>query len=130
MAEHPNVELLRKGYAAYSTGDVGVLNDLFADDIVWHIAGRSQLSGDYHGRDQVFGFFGKLMELSGGTSKIEVHDVLANDEHGVALVTGSGTRDGKSFSGLDVHTFHIRDGQVVEFWDSPVDQYEADAFWG
>ena len=129
VADHPNVELLRKGYDAYSTGDIAVLNDLFADDILWHIAGRSQLAGDYNGRDAVFGFFGKLMELSDGTSAIEVHDILANDEHGVALVTGTGTRNGKSFSGQDVHTFHFRDGKVVEFWDSPLDQYEADEFW-
>jgi uncharacterized protein len=129
MADHPNVELLRKGYAAYSTGDMDVLNELFADDIVWHIAGRSPVSGDYKGRDQVYGFFGKLMELSGGTSKIEVHDILANDEHAVALVTGTGTRSGKSFEGNDVHVFHLRNGQVVEFWDSPVDQYAADDFW-
>ena len=129
MADHPNVELLRKGYNAYTTGEIDVLNELFADDIVWHIAGRSPIAGDYKGRDQVFGFFGKLMELSGGTSKIEVHDILANDEHGVAIVTGSATRDGNSFTGQDVHIFHIRGGQVVEFWDSPVDQYAADEFW-
>jgi len=130
MAEHPNVELLRKGYNAYETGDIAVLNDLFAEDVLWHITGRSQLAGDYKGRDQVFGFFGKLMELSGGTSKIEVHDILANDDHGVALVTGSGSRNGNSFTGIDVHVFHLRGGKVVEFWDSPVDQYAADEFWG
>ena len=129
MGDHPNVELLRKGYAAYSSGDIAVLNDLFADDVLWHIAGRSQIAGDYKGRDAVFGFFGKLMELSDGTTAIDVHDILANDEHGVALVTGTGTRNGKSFSGQDVHTFHFRDGKVVEFWDSPLDQYEADDFW-
>jgi ketosteroid isomerase-like protein len=131
MAEHPNVELIRSGYNAYSTGDMDVLTNLFADDIVWHVAGRSQLAGVYKGRDQVFGFFGKIMEISGGTSKLDVHDILANDEHGVAIVTGTGSRpDGASFSGQDVHIFHIRDGQVVEFWDSPVDQYGSDEFWG
>ena len=129
MAEHPNVDLLRKGYAAYSSGDMETITALFADDILWHVAGRSPLAGDYKGRDQVFGFFGKLMELSGGTSKVEVHDILANDEHGVAIVTGSGSRNGKSLSSPDVHVFHMRNGQVVEFWDSPLDQYEADDFW-
>jgi len=129
MADHPNVELLRKGYAAYSSGDIEVLNQLFADDILWHIAGRSPIAGDYKGRDQVFGFFGKLMELSGGTAKIEVHDILANDEHAVALVTGTATRGDNSYTGPDVHTFHIRNSQVVEFWDAPLDQYAADEFW-
>lgn len=129
MAEHPNVERLRKGYAAYSTGDMAVLTELFAEDTLWHIAGRSPVSGDYKGRDAVFGFFGKLMELSGGTSKVEVHDLLANDDHAVAIVTGTGTRNGKTLNSPDVHVFHMRDGQVAEFWDSPLDQYEADEFW-
>lgn len=129
MADHPNVELLRKGYNAYSSGDMDVLQELFAEDIQWHIAGRSQLSGDYKGRDAVFGFFGKLMELTEGTAKLEVHDILANDEHGVALVTGSSSRGGKTLEGPDVHVFHIRNGQVVEFWDSPLDQYASDEFY-
>ena len=129
MAEHPNVDLLRKGYAAYSTGDMAVLTELFADDLLWHVAGRSAISGDYKGRDAVFGFFGKLMEMSNGSAKIEVHDILANDEHAVALVTGTATRGDNSFTGPDVHTFHLRNGQVVEFWDSPLDQYASDEFW-
>lgn len=129
MGEHANVALLRKGYEAYTTGDLNVLNELFADDIVWHVAGRSAISGDYKGRDQVFGFFGKLMELSDGTAKIEVHDILADDEHAVAIVTGTATRNGTTFTGNDVHVFHVRGGQVVEFWDSPLDQYAADEFW-
>jgi ketosteroid isomerase-like protein len=126
MAEHPNVELVRRGYAAYQQGDMDVINELFADDIVWHITGRSPLAGDYKGKEQVFGFFAKLMEISEGTSKLEVHDVLANDEHAVALLTGSATVKGKSFTGNDVHVMHIRNGKVVEFWDSPLDQYASD----
>src|SRR6185312_5654948 len=129
MAEHPNVSLLRKGYAAYSSGDMDTITELFDENLVWHSAGRCQVAGDYKGRDAVFGFFVNLMELSNGTSKIEVHVILANDEHGVAIVTGTATRGDKSFSGQDVHTFHLRDGKVVEFWDSPLDQYEADEFW-
>jgi ketosteroid isomerase-like protein len=129
MADHPNVELLRKGYHAYSGGDMETLNELFADDVEWHVAGRSQLAGNYLGKDEVFGLFGKIVELSGGTARFEVHDVLANDEHGVALVTGSASREGRDFTGKDVHTFHIRDGKVVEFWDSPLDQYAIDEFW-
>ena len=129
MADHPNVELLRKGYQAYSSGDMDTINELFSDEVEWHVAGRSQLAGNYRGKEEVFGFFGKLMELSGGTSRIEVHDVLANDEHGVVLVTVSGSRQGRDFTGIDVHTFHIRDGKVVEFWDSPLDQYAVDEFW-
>lgn len=56
----------------------GVLN-FFADDIVWHVPGRNPLSGDYKGKEEVLGFFGKLMELTQGSLKQEIHDMLAND---------------------------------------------------
>jgi ketosteroid isomerase-like protein len=129
MTDHPNLELLRRGYAAYGAGDMDAINEVFHDDVVWHVAGRSPLSGDYSGKEQVFGFFGKLGELSDGTSKVEVHDLLANDEHGVALVKESATRNGRSHEGQATHVFHLRDGKVTEFWDAQVDQYAADEFW-
>jgi uncharacterized protein len=129
MADHPNLELLRRGYAAYGSGDMDTINELFADDVVWHIGGRSPLAGDYKGKEQVFGFFAKLLEMSEGTSKIEVHDLLANDDHGVAVVTESATRGGREHVGNTVHVLHLRDGKVTEFWDAQTDQYAADDFW-
>jgi ketosteroid isomerase-like protein len=63
MAEHPNVARIRDGYAAFAKGDFAVLNDLFAEDVLWHEAGRNQLSQEYRGRDAVYEFFGRLMEL-------------------------------------------------------------------
>jgi ketosteroid isomerase-like protein len=126
MAEHPNTELVRKGYDAFAKGDMEVLQELFADDIVWHEGGRNPLSGDYRGRDTVFGLFGKLMELTEGTASIEVHDVVANDTHAVALVTVSASRGARRWSGSSADVMHIRNGQVVEFWDNLTDRYGFD----
>jgi hypothetical protein len=44
MTEHPNVARIRDGDAAFAKGDLGALNDLFAEDMVWHDAGRNQTS--------------------------------------------------------------------------------------
>ena len=129
MADHPNLDLMRRGYAAYTSGDLETISQLLSDDVVWHVSGRSPLSGDYSGKEQVFGFFGKLQELSDGTSRVEVHDLLADDDHGVAIVTQSGTRDGRSYEGRVTHVRHLRDGKVTEFWDAYIDQYTADEFW-
>jgi ketosteroid isomerase-like protein len=126
MAEHPNIELLRKGYEAFSQGDMDTVSGLFADDIVWHEGGRNPLSGEYKGKDQVFSLFARLVELSEGTLRIEVHDVVANDEHGVALVTISASRKGRTFSGTSADVFHIRDGKALEFWDNVTDRYGLD----
>ena len=126
---HPNADLLNKGYDAFDKGDLDTLRGLFTDDIVFHVPGRSQVAGEYRGQDGVFGFFGKLVELSGGTFKVERHTVLADDEHGTVLSTTSAQRDGKSFSTKTVDSFHFRDGKVSECWTFAEDQYALDEFW-
>jgi hypothetical protein len=130
MAEHPNVQRLRAGYTAFSSGDFDALNDLFDENAVWHVSGRSQLAGDYRGRDEIYGFFGRIMEVTGGSFVLELHAVLADDDHGVALVTASGSRDGSSASTQDAHVFHLRDGHVIEFWNASTDQYAGDELLG
>jgi uncharacterized protein len=130
MAEHPNVTRIKDGYAAFAKGDFAVLNDLFAEDLLWHIGGRSQLTKDYRGRDQVYGFFGKLMELTEGSFHLDLHAVFADDEHGVALVVGTASRGGKSLTINEAHIYHLRDGKVTEFWDGSTDQYAFDELIG
>jgi ketosteroid isomerase-like protein len=130
MADHPNVETMRKGYDAFGRGDLEYLrNELFAEDIVFHVSGDSPLAGDYKGIDEVFGFFGKIMQESGGTFSLDVHDMLANDEHGVALVRATAEREGRQLDQNAVHVFHIRDGKVTENWTMPENTRIADEFW-
>ena len=126
---HPNEDLVRKGFVAFQSGDMATLNELFADDLVWHSPGRSQLSGDYRGKAAVMAFFQKTVELTAGTFKLEIHDVLANDTHGVALVHATGEREGRTLDDDTVQVFHIVDGKVTEQWLCPGDQAASDAFW-
>ena len=130
MAEHPNVARIRDGYAAFAKGDFAVLNDLFAEDLVWHNGGRNQLSGDYRGRDAVYGSFGKLAEVTEGSFHLDLHAVFADDEHGVALVVSTASKGGRSIRTNEAHTFHLRDGKVVEFWNASTDPYAFDELIG
>jgi ketosteroid isomerase-like protein len=129
MTDHPNLERARAGYEAFAAGDLAAVSDLLSDNIVWHSGGSNILTGDYKGKEAVLGFFGLLMQESDGSFRNEIHDMLANDEHGVALVTMSATRDGKSFEGNLVHIFHMSDGNMTEFWAIPEDQSRYDEFW-
>jgi uncharacterized protein len=130
MTEHPNIARVRDGYAAFAAADFAVLTDLFAEDLVWHVGGRSQIAGDYHGRDAVFGMFGKLMEITQGSFHLSPHAILADDEHAVALVVATASRDGRSMTINDAHVFHMRDGKVQEFWTASTDQYAGDELLG
>ena len=126
---HPNVELLRQGYDAFEKGDLDTLRVLFADDIVFHVSGHSPLAGDYRGQDEVFGFFGKLVELTGGTFKLDVHSILADDEHGTVLSTTTAQREGRSLTEMTVDVFHLADGKVTEVWTIAEDQQAGDEFF-
>jgi ketosteroid isomerase-like protein len=128
MADHPNVDLVRRGYAAFGAGDMDTLQALFSPDILWHVGGDHPLSGDYRGLEEVLGLFGRFFELSGGDMAQELHAVLANDDHAVALVRQRiGRSDGRSYDGPEAHIFHISDGVVTEFWAFPEDAAAVDA---
>jgi ketosteroid isomerase-like protein len=121
--------LVRRGYAAFNTGDVETLRQLFADTTIFHEPGRSPISGDYQGLDQVLGFFGTLIERSGGTFRATLHDVVANDEHAIGLHSSDAERDGHTIRSPTVLVFHIRDGKLAETWSHHYDQHDFDAFW-
>jgi ketosteroid isomerase-like protein len=129
MAEHSNVGLLRKGYGAFAKGDVATLTDLFSQHMVWHQPGTSRVSGEYRGRDAVLAFLGRLAELSGGTFRVDLHDVLANDEHGVALSRETASRQGKQLDSLSVQVYHIIGGKITEAWSLIQEQRRYDEFW-
>jgi hypothetical protein len=129
MAEHPNVARIRDGYAAFVKGDFAALNDLFAEDLLWHEGGRNQLSGEYRGREAVFRLFGRIKEVM-EEQHLDLRAVFADDEHGLVLVGVTAGRGGRSIKFDAVDAFHLRDGKVVEFWGAPMDQYAVDEFIG
>ena len=131
MSAESNAAALRKGYDAFSRGDMDALrSDLFSPDIVWHQGGRNQTSGDYRGVDAVLGLFGKLFQLTDGSFRVELHDVLASDEHVVALAKTTGQRAGKTLQhGEYSHVCHFRDEKLAEAWIVNVDPYEGDEFF-
>ena len=130
-AQHANVQRSQRAYEAFEKADMETVSEHMADDVLWHIGGHNSLTGDYKGKDAVFGFFGKLMQLTGGTFKIEVHDILANDEHSIALVREIAEKDGKKLDSKSVHVSHVdSQGRVKEFWGFEEDQAAADAFFG
>ncbi len=128
-SEHAHVELVRRAYKAFEEADVDFMRRFYADNIVWHVPGRGPVSGTYRGQEQVFGFLAKLRELLPEGLEIELHDVLANDEHAVSLHRARGRRGDKVLDNMEVLVSHIKDGRVVEVWSHVFDQYANDEFW-
>ncbi|MEV8533658.1 nuclear transport factor 2 family protein [Streptomyces sp. NPDC051211] len=129
MTEHPHIGVFQRAMAAFSAGDMKALAEVFHPDVEWHQGGRGPLSGDHRGRDATFGMFARNFELSDGTYRARLHDVLANDAHTVALLHATASRPGKELDMDYAIVFHIREGKIVEGWELWADQAAYDAFW-
>ncbi|MEX2534797.1 MAG: nuclear transport factor 2 family protein [Trueperaceae bacterium] len=126
---HPNEELVRSVYDAFAKGDMDTITRVLADDIVWHSLGKHHFAGDYKGKDAVLGLFGTLMQETGGTFQVELHDLLANDTHAVALQTNRAERKGRRIEYRDVLIFHVSGGRVTEAWPFLENPDEHAAFY-
>lgn len=123
--EHPNAALVRESFSAIERGDTQWLSDHLADDVVWHVGGNSRVAGEHHGKDTIM-----QMTPSGGSNRLDVHDVLANDDHTVVIGTAHlEAPDGDSVDYRFVNVFHIRDGKVTEAWGMAENDAETDAFF-
>ena len=127
--EHPNAKVVRLLYDAFARGDMETTRGCFVHDAVWHLPGRSLIAGDHRGVDAIFRFFGKLGELSGGTFKAELTDVLANDRHAVALQHATATRGTKHLGVTACQVMRIQDDKILEVRGYYSDQYGLDDFW-
>ena len=130
MSDHPNIARLREGYTAFGKGDLAALDDLFAEDIRWHVPGRNQLAGTYEGRSAVYEMFGRLMQVTEGSFRADVRTMFADDEHAVAIVDETAHRGDASFALTNTHLFRFSGEKIVEFWEMTGDQYAVDAVFG
>jgi len=124
-----NTAVLSQAYTAFAVGDIATVLTILSDDITWHVPGRGPLAGDYRGHDDVVGFFGKGMDLSGGTLRVEVDEIISDGDRVVALTTVSAERAGRRWSSPEVHVWRVRDGKAVEFREYQGDQQAEDEFW-
>ena len=103
----PNIEIAKKAYDAFATGDLETVLSTYDDNVEFVIPGNTTISGTYRGKDEVTKFFTKLAEKSFTTTPSRF---LADGDDVVAI--GQITAGGESAPEADVSTF--RDGKLVK----------------
>ena len=130
---HVNASLIREFHDAqnrfYAGGDQQHVRAMLAEDVVWHVPGRSAIAGDYLGLDEVLRYFVARRELARATFRIVVRGVLADDERAVIFAGGQVQRDGESSAWETVGVFRIAHDKIAECWVLPYDQYSFDEIW-
>lgn len=119
----------RHALEQWSSGDaddhgLGALGDVLADDVVWHLAGDER---PIRGRDAV------LERLRADLDVVEVdadvHDVLANDEHAMALLQVHLRRGDRQVGYAAVEIVHHDGERVTERWAIVSNLQAVAAFW-
>jgi len=130
MTAQEDAELVRKGYEAFIAGDMEWLNQHLHANVVWHVPGHNVLSGDYEGREAVLAFFAKSIQIA--LPEFDIHDVVASDDHVVALLNIAWRRNdnGATHADRTVQIFHLDGGQALEVWTTSQDQPGLDHFLG
>ena len=130
MAEHPDVTLVKRGYEAFNSADVSTLTEIIADDAVQTMVGDNLVSGEFKGRDNILGMYGKLAELTNGTYRCDIEQTFTDGNGTVVVVhRQTATREGKSLDNRQALIFRIVGGKVVSLIDASDDIAIDDAFY-
>ena len=129
MAEQPNQLLVRRGFEAFTTGDIDTLVEVIADDAVQVMPGNNVIAGEHKGRDAILAMYGRLFEETAGTLKVVLEATYAAGDNVVAIYRGTATRNGRSLDQRNALVFEIEHGQAVRLTDMPDDLDAANVFW-
>ena len=126
MADHPNAAIVRAASEEIErSGDMLSMMHLLADDVVWHEIGRDE---PIRGKQALMERFTGMPE--GASITTETHDIVANDEHCIQLVTATATMGDQSLVYRTAEIYHMRDGKITERWAFSDDTERINAFFG
>lgn len=123
-------DIVRRGYKAFSEGDLDTLRSIMTSDVVHSVPGNNQTSGEHKGIDEVLGLYGQLFELSGGTLSLDLKSVTARGEKVVAVHHGKAEREGKILDTDETIEFSFSGDKICRLDETTSDQAAEDAFWG
>jgi uncharacterized protein len=135
MSEAPEAkavvdEFLARQREMYAGGEFGPLEELLADDVVWHVPGTSPIAGDYRGRDAVLGYFRVRRELAGGAMRIAKRAEAYHAQTLVQLADGNARLGDHQVAWATAGVYRVADGRLAEAWLVPLDQEHFDRVWG
>ncbi|MEV5544712.1 nuclear transport factor 2 family protein [Streptomyces sp. NPDC052309] len=130
MAEHPHAALVRKGYEAFSRGDMDTLRELMAKDATHHVPGSHPLSGDYKGQDAIIELYRRLAEETGGTFRVELSGIAVDGRgHAVGVSRFTAERNGRRLDQTGCIVFRIVGDKVTDLDECVEDIDASNDFW-
>ena len=119
MTPEQKAQRLREGIEAFVRQDMEKVAEVIGEDVKWHEPPGTKVGGDYNGRDDVFNRLFSTVPRDWAEFAFDVHSVLSDGEHTVALLNwqGRSKHTGKVYTDHVVLTTHMDDDGVIrESW--------------
>jgi ketosteroid isomerase-like protein len=124
MSAEENRKIVQLTYEAFNRGEMNVVFDSLADDIVWtnHSWESSPLRGVFYTKSGVQQFFSNFDQIE--LERFDVKDIIAVEDTVIVLIDCKTNvkPTGKSVESTLVHLMTLRDGKLAT-WD----EYEDNA---
>ena len=124
MGEHPNVTAVRELLEAFNEFDVEKITAGLDPNVKWHMIGVETAEG-IEGLQAMMPDSAESFDI-----QAEVHDIVGNDEHVVALVNAKATVGGQTFEYRTAEIYHVTDGKITERWAFSDDTAAINDFFG
>ena len=122
-------QFLTRQREMYSGGDLAAVEELLAEEVVWHVPGTSPIAGSYRGRAAVIGYFRVRRELAGGPITIDERGQAHHEEALVQLADGGARLGGEEVVWRTAGVYRVAGGRIAEAWLVPLDQEQFDRLW-
>jgi ketosteroid isomerase-like protein len=130
MTAEENVAIMQRAYDAFNSADVDTLKEIFDENAVWHLPGRSSMADDYQSAEATLAYFGQLGQKTDGTFRAELERLVGDDDDRVVGIQHStADRNGKHLDVRDCIVFQLKDGRVIDGREHFEDLYAWDEFW-
>ncbi len=113
--EQKNIQTIGRLLQGFTTGNTDQVDELVHNDFVNHNApdGVKDKEGFKEIIKMVFGTFSEFDSLN-----LKPEILFAKDDMVTMMDTGTGERNGKTYLHNDIHIFKMKDGQMIEHWNS------------
>ena len=113
----------------YGGGDTDAVRALLTEDVEWHIPRRNAIAGDYHGIEEVVGYFRRRRALASNTLRLHPGEMLVGESHVAVLTDGTAMLDGVEHRWSTLGLYLLRGDRVGGCRLLALDQSTFDRVW-
>jgi uncharacterized protein len=120
-------ELMREYIGAARSGEWGKAYGFFADDVVFHVPGRSKWAGHHRGRDKAIAYIENARAIAdAGEVRVELDAMLEGEDRVGLMVREVFDRPEGPVEILRTNVYRVEGDRIVEAWIFEQNQHEVD----